>query len=49
MADTFPLAAVGNPAAEFANKSKSVANKVLVAASDQWPLHTASLPSVIAF
>jgi hypothetical protein len=32
MADTFPLAAVGNPAAEFANKSKSVANKAKGAA-----------------
>lgn len=28
MADTFPLAAVGNPAAQFANKAKSVGNKV---------------------
>ena len=36
MADTFPLAAVGNPAAEFANKSKSVANKVLAVACNQW-------------
>ena len=36
MADTFPLAAVGNPAAEFANKSKSVANKVLAVACKQW-------------
>jgi hypothetical protein len=49
MADTFPLAAVGNPAAEFANKSKSVANKVLVVASNQWRLHTVSLPTVTAF
>jgi hypothetical protein len=33
MADTFPLAAIGNnPAAEFANKSKSVANKAKSAA-----------------
>jgi hypothetical protein len=46
MADTFPLAAVGNPAAEFANKSKSVANKVLAPACDQWPLHSTPLPNV---